>query len=127
MKDTGKFIKPEYPSYNGLARTALIMGAFPLVPTVLICIAAILIALILQAFIGPAGLLFVLLAVPVLFFLKSVCETDDRAMSILWLEIKTWSKRANTRFWNNTYTLTPIKYGHHHHVYKRFFENSTIY
>jgi len=117
--------KPVYPSYNGLARTALIGGALPLVPTILVGIGAVLGALVLQAVIGPAGLLFVLLVIPVLLFLKFICETDDKAMTILWMEIKCHFSRVNAHLWNNTYTFTPIKYGSHFHVYKRAFEKTT--
>jgi len=130
MSTETKFEKPTYPSYNGLARTALIMGALPLIPTILVCVIAVLGALALQAWIGPAGLLFALFAVPILFFLRLICETDDRAMSILWLEIKCWFAGfflSNSSLWNNTYTFTPVKYGCHFHVYKRSFEKTTVY
>lgn len=124
MSQEKKFEKPLYPSYNGLARTALIMGALPLVPTILVGIVTILGALVLQAFIGPAGLLFAALSLPILFFLADICATDDRAMEILWLEITCWAGRRNTSLWNNTTTFTPLKYGSQFNVYKRTFEAS---
>lgn len=127
MNSGTKFEKPVYPSYNGLGRTALIAGVLPLIPTIIVGVIAVLGALVLQGVMGPAGLLFVLLAIPVLLFLKSICETDDQAMGMLSKEIMCWfqTKTGNGHLWNNTYTLTPVKYGRQLHVYQRPFEKPT--
>lgn len=127
MSSGTKFEKPTYPSYNGLGRSALIAGVLPLVPTIIVGASAVLGALGLQVLIGPAGLLFALLAVPALLFLKSICETDDQAIPMLRKEVMCWLSRkfGNGHLWNNTYTFTPVKYGRRLHVYQRHFEKPT--
>ena len=124
--------KARYPGFNGLGRTATLWGVpymAMLVVVVLSMFAGVLIAFI----VGPGGLLFVFLGVPVLVYFKHVCETDDQGLRIMWLEMRCRfyfrmltlrafinANRAPPHF-GNTATLAPLRYGRQRRVYRDFF------
>lgn len=102
--------KKTYPAYAGLDRTAAIWG-IPLMPLLAIVCTAVILAVVGGAVFGPGGLLFGVPAIPVLLFFKHICETDDQALRILFLEVRCVLDRRNTKCFGNTYTLTPLRYG----------------
>lgn len=77
---------PEYPTFNGLSRSAMIWG-IPIMALALIVGVSMVISLILLQFIGLQGFLAFALAIPLLFMLKSISANDDQAMNILWYEV----------------------------------------
>jgi type IV secretion system protein VirB3 len=115
--------KTLYPSYAGLGRTAMIWGV-PLIPTLFVFAVAVFAALLGAATMGPGGLLFAVPSIPIFLFFKRICETDDQALRILWLEFLCVLDRSLARCFGNTYTLAPMQYGRRLANYKRPFEKS---
>jgi type IV secretion system protein VirB3 len=96
-------------------------------PALMSTTACIMVGMLLQAFFGGAGLLFILLAIPLILFIKKICANDDKAIDILKLEMSCFLNRANSACFGGTYTLAPIKYGRNINVYKRSFEKTAKY
>jgi type IV secretion system protein VirB3 len=116
--------KLEYPSYNGLSRVAMIRG-IPLMAVVVIALASLVIGFVGTAFLGIGGILFGAVGLPFLLYIKQICETDDQALRIAWLEFRCWLTRKFSPRFGGTYTLSPMQYGRRSHVYKRYFKEST--
>ncbi len=116
----------EYVSFNGLGRNAMVFGV-PYMVALGICSATALLAMLALMFVGPLGLLTFLLAVPVLVFIRFICETDDRAIDIFMLEIK-WAliKMVSglSKYFGGTLTLSPMTYGRRFIDVKRYFETA---
>ena len=115
--------KPKYSAYAGLGRVAMYWGV-PLIPLLLVVGFFVFVALIAGVFMGPGGLLFGGLSVPILLFLRKTCETDDQALRILWLEVLCVLRRRSWRMFGRTLTLAPIRYGQHLSVYRRPFRKA---
>jgi type IV secretion system protein VirB3 len=105
--------QPTYMSYNGLGRSPAIWGVPYMFGMFIIC-ASLLPALFLGTFVHGSGWAFALIAIPLLIFAKSLCETDDRAINILMKEIK-WAilkmMGGNSRLYNGMFTIAPMSYG----------------
>lgn len=125
--------KARYPAFNGLGRTATIWGV-PYMAMLVVVVSSMFAGVLIAFIVGPGGLLFVFLGVPVLMYFKHVCETDDQGLRIMWLEMRCrayfWtlklralvnSRRAAPRF-GNTVTLAPLRYGRQRRVYRNFFK-----
>lgn len=97
----------------------------PYMPALAILCVSLLGGVMLGTFVGGAGWLFVLVGVPIALFIKSLCETDDKAVDILLLEIK-WTLirviSGSGRYYGGTLAIVPIKYGRRHVDIKRYFE-----
>jgi type IV secretion system protein VirB3 len=115
--------KTLYSAYAGLGRTAMIWG-IPLMPGLGVFVAAVMASLLGAAVLGPGGLLCAVPGAPVLIFFKRICETDDQALRILWLEMQCFLARANAGLFGKTYTLAPMKYGRTLRGYLRAFEST---
>lgn len=119
----------EYMSFNGLGRKAMIpvLGIPYMAALALSCI-FMLGGVVLGFIFGPAGMLFALVALPVGFFIRLLCETDDRAIEILLLEVK-WAVLkligGTARFVGGTLAVGPMKYGRRLRDVKEYFEEST--
>lgn len=98
-----------FSSYNGLDRVVMMFGV-PLIPAVILFMATLFISLIAQQFLGLIGFAFLGLGLPIFLFLKQISETDDRALSILALEILFKMKRRYYSEFGNTLTYLPTKY-----------------
>lgn len=113
--------KPQYASYNGLGREAMIGATgIPLMTGLGVTTFFLLLWIILQAFVGPISILVLFVAVPILLFLRVICGNDDKAMRILILELRCWMRHSDMPHFGKTLTLLPIKYGRHHARYQRF-------
>lgn len=112
--------KKKYSAYAGLGRVAMIWGV-PLMPLMIVGCASVFTALSVAIFLGPGGLLFGGLGVPILLFLRQMCETDDQALRILWLELRCVMERRAWWLFGKTLTLAPIHYGRFLKVYRRPF------
>jgi type IV secretion system protein VirB3 len=115
----------EYMSYNGLGRSAMIWG-IPYMALLFIGSGSLLTAVLLALVYGPAGFLFLLLAAPVLIFLKMISATDGQALRILMLEAKWVAIKAMTgtaRHFGGTLTIAPTSYGRQPKHVRRYFRN----
>ena len=103
----------EYMSFNGFGRSPMVYGVPYMFGLFILC-ASLLPALALGTFVHGAGWLFALLALPLVFFARNMCLTDDKALEILGKEIK-WAliKRmgGNARLYGGTFTMSPVSYG----------------
>jgi len=84
----------------------------------------VLVGLLSGVFLGPGGLLLGGLAIPILLFVRKICETDDHALRILWLEVLCLRRRRAWRLFGQTLTLAPIRYGRDLLTYRRPFRKS---
>jgi len=83
-----------YPVFKGLGRKATFMG----IPTRLLLGAFAVVAMIaMTAGLAWWGLLFVVM--PTLALLT---RDDDKALDVLWLELKTRKRNRNQRFWQGS-------------------------
>lgn len=116
----------EYISYNGLGRSPMIWG-IPYMAGLAIMCASLLGGMLLGTFVGGAGWLFALVGVPIALFIKGLCANDDKAVQVLWLEIKWTLIRAftgNSSFYGGTLAIVPITYGRRYKNVKRYFEKA---
>lgn len=111
-----------YPSYNALARVAMLKGV-PLVVAILLAFFSLGAGMLGAVFLGPGGLLLAAIGVPIFFYCRDTCKDDDQALRIALLEIKCWLGKRNAKYFGGTYTLSPAKYGRREHVYKRYFKD----
>jgi type IV secretion system protein VirB3 len=109
--------KKQYSAFNGLGRVAMIWG-IPLMVALAISCPVALVTLVLTAIYGPGGLLFLFTLPPVLIYIKTLCETDDQALRILWLEVQCALRRRYGFLYGKSLTIAPIKYGRRLSVYR---------
>ena len=77
----------EYISYNGLGRNPCIWGIPYMVGLAILCV-SLMSAMVLGMTVGPAGWALALIGLPIAWFVKSICETDDKAVDIVLIEAK---------------------------------------
>ncbi|MDF7675956.1 VirB3 family type IV secretion system protein [Neisseriaceae bacterium ESL0693] len=111
-------------TFNGLARQAMVLG-IP-IPALAICgMGGLLSALITMPFLHGSALFFLLMPLPPLAFIRSICMNDDQALRIVLAECKWFIRRRNVRLFNHTNTILSTKYGRQLNDYQRFIEIST--
>jgi type IV secretion system protein VirB3 len=105
-----------YPVFKGLGRKATFMG----IPTTLLLCAFAAVAIIaMTAGLAWWGLLFVVMPA-----LAIVTRDDDKALDILWLEIKTRRTNRQQRFWRGS-SYAPQGY-HRDRPWRRFSSKRTL-
>ena len=109
-----------YPSYAGLNRIAMI-GGVPMFPALIVGCSSLIASMIGGFVLGPGGLLIGAAGVPIFLFLRHVCETDDQALRLFWLELCCWLDRRRVSMFGKTYTLAPMRYGRSLDIYTRSF------
>ena len=103
-----------YSSYAALDRIPKIFGIplFPFLGLLVVGALSALAAMFLMD--NPLGLLAGVFVAPIGFFTRRICETDDRAIGIMGLQVK-WALfktlSGNKAFFGNTLTLLPTKFG----------------
>lgn len=117
----------EYMSFNGLGRRPMVYG-IPYMASLVLMSVCLLTAVAAGIAFGPVGLLLGAVGVPIGMFIRFICETDDRAIEILvlevkWAIIKAWGGTA--KFFGGTLALSPIKYGRKWRDVKQYFEQTT--
>lgn len=116
----------QYISYNGLARRPMIWGIPYMAGLAIMCV-SLLGGMMMGTFVHKIGWLFVLIGIPIALFCKSLCETDDRAIDILLIEIK-WVLikliSGNAKYYGGTLTIAPTTYGRKQKNVKRYFETT---
>lgn len=114
----------EFSSYNGLDRVVM-WGGIPLLASVALMFAALILLYLGNKFFGLVGFLFPVLLLPFYFFLRMITETDDRAFSILRLELYYRMKRVAYDNFGNTLTFLPDAYFRQKSI-KEYFDNGNI-
>lgn len=126
MMEPGQEGPTEYIAYNGLGRNPMFWG-IPYMTGLFILSVSLLSGVIVGTFVGGAGWLITLVGIPIALFVKSMCETDDKAMDILWLEMKWTLNRlltSNSKYYGGTLAIVPMRYGRRHDDIKRYFETA---
>lgn len=114
-------IYTEQHTFNGLNRRAMMVG-IPLGAVATSIFIAMGVTLPMMYFLGWRALLFLLLPVPFLAFLRTICANDDQALNIYRLETKYFLRRRNAKLFNGTNTILATKFGRQQSDYQRFFE-----
>lgn len=118
----------EYISYNGLGRSPMLWG-IPYMTGLFVMSICLMGGMSLGVFVSPVGWLFALIGIPILLFVKSQCKTDDKAIDILFLEMK-WvilkKIGGNAKYFGGCLTITPISYGRKFKYVKRYFKKTTF-
>lgn len=109
-----------YPSFAGLNRIATI-GRVPMFPALIVGCTSLIASMIGGFVLGPGGLLIGSAGVPIFLFLRHVCENDDQALHLFWLELRCWLDRRLVSIFGKTHTLAPMRYGRSLEVYTRSF------
>jgi type IV secretion system protein VirB3 len=123
----GEYTKPEFHSYNGLGRKAMVpkLGV-PYMAGLTIFVVAILgSTLMAVAMESPAGYLAGTLAAPLLIYIKEICRTDDRAVEIVLIETRwvlTRLSSGTARYFGGTFTFSPVAYGRRFKDAQKYFE-----
>ena len=116
----------KFSSYNGLDRVVMIFGV-PLIPAVIVFMIVMFGALIASKIIGLIGFAFLGLGLRVFLFLRLICETDDKALNILALEMLFRLKRKNYQEFGNTLTYVPMKYLRNGKYIQQIFKQANRY
>lgn len=117
-------IHTEQHTFNGLSRQAMWLG-IPL-PAFAACgFIGMMATLISMPFLQGRALFFLLLPLPFLAFLRTICANDDQAMRIYFYEVKYFLRRRNTKMFGGTNTILATKFGRQQSDYQRFFEELT--
>jgi type IV secretion system protein VirB3 len=113
MNDPEETPPIEYMSYNGFGRSPKLWGVPYMAGLGIIC-ASLLPAVALGTYVHGMGWAFGLIAIPLLVFAKSICETDDKAIEMLMKEVK-WALikkiSGGGRYYGGTFTILPTSYG----------------
>lgn len=113
-------IHTEQATFNGLNRQAMILG-IPLQAVATCLFIGMAVALPMTYFLGSRALLFLLLPLPFLAFLHTICANDDQALKIYLYELKYFLRRRNAKMFNGTNTILATKFGRQQSDYQRFF------
>lgn len=117
-------IETEYNTYAGLARQALVWG-IPMLPMILIIGVLLIACMFMFPFFELRAFAILLLAIPLLWFLKSITAKDDQALRIVALEVYWWFQRRNMNIFGNNFTITATKFGRERNDYLRFVKERT--
>lgn len=117
-------INTEQPTFGGLARQAMVLGV-PLPALAVSGFIGLMAVLGTMPFLQGKALFLLLLPVPVIAFLHTICANDDQALRIIMAETRWFLRRRNARLFNGTTTILATKYGRQLSDYQRFFEQGT--
>ena len=123
MDEYGQDIHTVYPAFNALNRKAMFFGV-PLMALVVCCFVLVMLTMLTLPSLKGRALLFLLLGVPVILGLKTICADDDDALKIYGLEALWLLRRRNAKMWGNTNTVSATKYGRRFDDYQRFLEEA---
>jgi type IV secretion system protein VirB3 len=108
--------KPTYSSYTALDRVPKFFG-IPImlgILLMLLIVATSLFVMIVPLKGNPLGLLAGLIFTPLIWFVRYVCETDDRAFLMLFYQFK-WLffklRAGHSKFFGGTTTIVPSQFG----------------
>lgn len=116
-----------YISYAGMARTPMVFG-IPYMALMIILSPSMLLGMVAGVKYGPIGWSVGLVCVPILLFIKSISETDDKAFHILMLEVKWFLRKrflGNTGYYGGAMMIAPVTYKRKYNDVKRFIETTT--
>lgn len=107
-------------TFNGLSRQAMVFG-IPLPALAVSLFIGVMVTMATLPFLQGRALFFLLLPLPFLAFLHTICANDDQALRIYLYELKYFLRRRNAKLFNGTNTILATKFGRQHSDYQRFF------
>ncbi len=113
-----------YPTFNALGRAAMILG-IPVIPLALVMGGSLALTMLMLSVLKGKALLFMLIPIPVVIFMKTVSSKDDQALKIIGYELMCWFYRRNASFFNGTTTILATHFGRNLNDYQRFVEQHT--
>lgn len=117
-------INTQQLTFNGLSRQAMVIGV-PL-PALAVCgFVGVMATLLAMPILEGSALFFLLLPLPAVAFMHTICKNDDQALRVILAECRWFLRRRNARLFNNTTTILAIKFGRQQSDYQRFIEEST--
>ena len=123
MDHTKENIHTEQFTYGGMARQAMFIGV-PL-PSLAVCgFIGMVATFVAMPFLQGSALFFLLLPLPIVLFLRTICATDDQALRIYLFELKWFMHKKNSKLFNGTLTILSTKFGRELSDYQRFFEQN---
>lgn len=108
----------EYPTFNGMGRSAMMFG-IPIMALVLASVGGAILALIAGTLFGNKGFLVAIVVLPVLLMIRTISAKDDQAIRILGYEMFCLFKRRNAKLFWKTNTVIGTKLGTSYHDYRR--------
>jgi type IV secretion system protein virB3 len=108
-------------TFNGLSRQAMVFG-IPLPALAVSLFIGVMATMATLPFLQGRALFFLLLPLPFLAFLHTICANDDQALRIYFYEVKYFLRRRNIKMFNGTNTILATKFGRQQSDYQRFFE-----
>ena len=114
-------INSECPTFNALSREAMVWG-IPLVALAISGFITVMAVMMALPFLQGKAMLFLLLPIPFLLFLKTISANDDQAFKIILLEVQWFFRKKNIKLFNGTLTIISTKFGRNLNDYERFFE-----
>ncbi|WP_434779324.1 VirB3 family type IV secretion system protein [Neisseria sp. Ec49-e6-T10] len=114
-------INRECPTFNALSREAMVWG-IPLIALAISGFVTVMAVMAALPFLQGKAMLFLLLPIPFLLFLKTISANDDQAFKIILLEVKWFFRKKNIALFNGTLTIISTKFGRNLNDYERFFE-----
>ena len=116
-------IEAEMPNYNGLSRAATIPKVgMPLVPTIVIGTATLMLLMFLMPFIGANAWLIVPIGAAIELFVWQATKKDDQMLNVLKYQALWFLRRRNYFLFGKTNTILATKYGRQENDYVQFFE-----
>ena len=114
-------IDTEQPTFNGLSRQAMVLG-MPVLAIAACGFVSMMLMTVSLPFLQGKALFFLLLPIPILAFIRTICVNDDQALRVYFYETKYFLRRRNTKLFNGTNTILATKFGRQQSDYQRFFE-----
>jgi len=124
MQDDKHYEKNGYPTFNALGRAAMVLG-IPVIPLALVMGGSLALTMLLLSVLKGKALLFMLIPIPVVIFMKTVSSNDDQALKIIGYELMCWFYRRNAAIFNGTTTILATHFGRNLNDYQRFVEQHT--
>lgn len=117
-------IETEQPTFNGMARQAMVMGV-PL-PALAVCgFVCTMAAMMTLPILEGSALFFLALPLPFIMFFRTICANDDQAIRIYMYELKWFLRKKNSKMFGGTNTILATKFGRQLSDYQRFFEQGS--
>ena len=116
-------VDDELPGFHALEREATFAG-MPLVPTIMSFAIPLFITLLLLPLIQERAFLIMLFSLPLLLFIYTQTQQDEKALRIIGLSTLSFLRRRNYRLFGKTNTILGSKYGRCIDDYQRLFDKN---
>lgn len=123
-----EYVKPQYMSYNAMARSPMVAG-IPFMPFLMVGCFSMLASTFGGLWFGLVGWSFGSPGILILIFIRMLSATDDKAVQILLIELKWYFIKkmgGNSDLFNGAMHIAPMPYGRKLKDVKRLFDSVQI-